>query len=139
MDAAGASSGGVWGAAWKRLCTDRVGLVSLAIVAAFVLLIAAAAAGLVAEGWQQELGLPNALPSFIGPAPAAATSGIAQPTGPNADISAVDPLAPRYQKWAERADVAIGVGGTPAEFAKFIAIEQQRWRAVVARAKIKPD
>jgi tripartite-type tricarboxylate transporter receptor subunit TctC len=37
------------------------------------------------------------------------------------------------------ADSAIGIGGTPAEFAKFIAVEQQRWKAVVARAKIKPD
>ena len=37
------------------------------------------------------------------------------------------------------ADAAIGVGGSPAEFAKFIAVEQQRWKAVVARAKIKPD
>jgi len=36
-------------------------------------------------------------------------------------------------------DAAIGVGSTPAEFAKFIAQEQQRWKAVVARAKIKPD
>jgi tripartite-type tricarboxylate transporter receptor subunit TctC len=36
-------------------------------------------------------------------------------------------------------DAAIGVGSTPAEFAKFIATEQQRWKAVVARAKIKPD
>lgn len=37
------------------------------------------------------------------------------------------------------ADAAIGVGGTPAEFAKFIGVEQQRWKAVIARAKIKPD
>ncbi|GCL63295.1 Bug family tripartite tricarboxylate transporter substrate binding protein [Pseudaquabacterium pictum] len=37
------------------------------------------------------------------------------------------------------ADSAIGVGGTPAEFARFIAAEQQRWKVVVARAKIKPD
>jgi tripartite-type tricarboxylate transporter receptor subunit TctC len=36
-------------------------------------------------------------------------------------------------------DSAIGVGSTPAEFAKFIAVEQQRWKVVVARAKIKPD
>ncbi len=36
-------------------------------------------------------------------------------------------------------EAAIGVGGTPAEFAKFIATEQQRWKQVVARAKIKPD
>ncbi len=37
------------------------------------------------------------------------------------------------------ADAAIAIGGTPAEFAKFIAVEQQRWKAVIARAKIKPD
>jgi tripartite-type tricarboxylate transporter receptor subunit TctC len=36
-------------------------------------------------------------------------------------------------------DAAIAVGGTPAEFAKFIGIEQQRWKAVIGRAKIKPD
>ncbi|HEV7913846.1 MAG TPA: tripartite tricarboxylate transporter substrate binding protein [Albitalea sp.] len=36
-------------------------------------------------------------------------------------------------------DAAIGVGGTPAEFATFIAAEQRRWKVVVARAKIKPD
>jgi tripartite-type tricarboxylate transporter receptor subunit TctC len=37
------------------------------------------------------------------------------------------------------ADAALGVGGTAAEFASFIAAEQKRWQAVVARAKIKPD
>ena len=37
------------------------------------------------------------------------------------------------------ADAAIAVGGTPAEFSSFITVEQQRWKAVIARAKIKPD
>lgn len=37
------------------------------------------------------------------------------------------------------ADAAEAVGNTPAQFAQFIAQEQQRWKAVVARAKIKPD
>ena len=37
------------------------------------------------------------------------------------------------------ADAAIAVGGTPAEFAAFIATEQARWKPVIARAKIKPD
>ncbi len=36
-------------------------------------------------------------------------------------------------------DAAIPVGSTAAEFARFIAIEQQRWRPVIARAKVKPD
>ncbi|NSX12986.1 tripartite tricarboxylate transporter substrate binding protein [Cupriavidus taiwanensis] len=37
------------------------------------------------------------------------------------------------------ADAAIVVGGTPAEFSRFIAQEQQRWKPIIARASIKPD
>jgi len=36
-------------------------------------------------------------------------------------------------------DAAIVVGGTPEEFAKFIAQEQRRWKPIIARAGIKPD
>ena len=36
-------------------------------------------------------------------------------------------------------DTALAMGNTPAEFARFIASEQARWRPVIARAKIKPD
>ena len=36
-------------------------------------------------------------------------------------------------------DAALAVGSTPAEFASFIALEQQRWKLVVTRAKVKPD
>lgn len=36
-------------------------------------------------------------------------------------------------------DAAIPAGGSPAEFARFIAAEQARWKVVTARAKIKPD
>lgn len=36
-------------------------------------------------------------------------------------------------------DAAIAVGSTPAEFAKFIATERTRWKAVIARAGIKAD
>lgn len=36
-------------------------------------------------------------------------------------------------------DAAIAVGSTPAEFAEFIAVEQKRWKTVIARAGIKPD
>jgi tripartite-type tricarboxylate transporter receptor subunit TctC len=36
-------------------------------------------------------------------------------------------------------DTAQAVGNTPAEFARFIAAEQARWKPVIARAKIKPD
>jgi tripartite-type tricarboxylate transporter receptor subunit TctC len=36
-------------------------------------------------------------------------------------------------------DAAQAIGGTPAQFAQFIAQEQKRWKLVVDRAKIKPE
>ena len=36
-------------------------------------------------------------------------------------------------------DAAIAVGSTPAEFAAFIVTERERWKPVLARAKVKPD
>ena len=38
-----------------------------------------------------------------------------------------------------RGDTAQPVGDTPAQYAAFIKTEQERWKLVVARAKIKPD
>jgi len=38
-----------------------------------------------------------------------------------------------------QADAAIAVGSTPAEFAAFVAAERERWKPVIARAKVKPD
>ena len=90
---------GVWAAAWKRLRSDRVGVVSLAVVGAFLLLIALAALGLVAGNWQDEIALPNAPPTFMGPAQKQAETAIVSPTGPRVDLSDVDPLAPRYKEW----------------------------------------
>ncbi|WP_374563715.1 ABC transporter permease [Ideonella sp.] len=96
-------SEGVWHAAWRRFKGDRLGVVCMVIVLAFLLLIAAAAVGLVARHWQQEVGVPNAPPTLLGPAPPEATGAIEQPKGPNVDISDIDPLAPKYKEWAERA------------------------------------
>lgn len=36
-------------------------------------------------------------------------------------------------------DAAEAIGGTPEQFAQFIATEQERWKKVIARAQIKPD
>jgi oligopeptide transport system permease protein len=101
--AAAARSEGVWHAAWRRLRSDRVGMVSLAIVLLFVVLIVLSALGVTARDWQKEVGVPSAPPSFMGPAPKTESSAMAVPSGPNVDISAVDPLAPRYKEWDERA------------------------------------
>jgi len=99
-------SAGVWLTAWRRFKGDRVGMVSMVIVAGFLLLIAAAATGLVAQQWQRELAVPNAPPTFLGPRAgedAGSMAGAeALPQSP-VDLSDIDPLAPRYQEWAERA------------------------------------
>jgi len=96
-------SEGVWHAAWRRFKSDRVGLISMCVVFAFLLLIALAALGLVAQHWQDEVGVPNAPPTFIGAKPGEATAAIEVPKGPNVDISDIDPLAPKYKEWDEKA------------------------------------
>lgn len=96
-------SEGVWHAAWRRFKTDRVGMVSATIVVAFLVLILASWLGLVAKGWQNEVGVANAPPTALGPRPPEAIGAIEVPQGPNVDLSAVDPLAPRYKEWDEAA------------------------------------
>jgi len=96
-------SEGVWHAAWRRFKADRVGLVSLVVVLGFIALIILSALGLVAGQWQNEVGVANAPPGFMGPAAPQSTTAIEVPRGPNIDLSDVDPLAPRYKEWDERA------------------------------------
>lgn len=97
-------SQGVWALAWTRLKTNRVGLVSLGVTLIFVLLLLLAQFGLVAKNWQTEVGTPFAPPHFVGTIKdSSETSAVDSIKGPNVDISAIDPLAPRYQEWNERA------------------------------------
>ena len=75
-------------------------MTSLAIVVAFLALVVAAAAGWIAADWQVERAVADAPPTFLGPRAATAShSVVPEPSGPPLDISAVDPLAPRYAEW----------------------------------------
>jgi peptide/nickel transport system permease protein len=96
-------SQGVWAASWRRLRTNKLGMFCMAIVAFFLVLVVLSGSGLVAKDWQKEVGVPNAQPNFMGPAPAEATGVIVAPKGPNVDLSDIDPLAPKYKEWEERA------------------------------------
>ena len=99
-------SSGVWHAAAQRLRRDRVGSAALLVVAACLLVVGAAALGLIARDWQVERGVPDAPPTFLGAAPsldAPDTPLAAAPSAPRLDISEVDPLAPRYAEWAQAA------------------------------------
>lgn len=105
--AATGPSPGLWALAWRRLRRDRVAMVSLAIVALYVAVMLASYAGLVARDWSAEIGVSYAPPSFVGPAAVEAagpgTAAGAKQAATPVDISDIDPLAPRYAAWQERA------------------------------------
>ena len=93
------ASPGLWALAWRRMRRDTVGMVSLAIVAAFVLLVLASAAGVIAGDWAAEVGVNYAPPGFAGPDPGAAAPAPKAATAVPAAVAAgdeppvVDPLA----------------------------------------------
>jgi len=89
--------------AWLKLRADRVGISSLAIVLGFGLLVVLAQLGLVASNWQREVATPFAPPHWVGPSTDPEEIQTQAEGSPVLDISAVDPLAPDYEKWARQA------------------------------------
>ena len=99
-------SPGLWTLAWRRLVSDGVAMVSLAIVAAFVLLMVLSGLGVIASDWAREVGVNYAPPTFVGPdaaPPAPAESAApgrtgepATPAGPTPgsafESTVVDPI-----------------------------------------------
>src|SRR2546423_2184473 len=69
-DVAHTVSPGLWTLAWRRLRSDRVGMVSLVTVAVFIVMMILSGTGLVASDWAREVGVNYAPPSFVGPDPA---------------------------------------------------------------------
>jgi peptide/nickel transport system permease protein len=59
-----AVSDGLWTLAWKRFKRDRIGMGSMFVVAAFLLLCVGSALGLVGAEWWMEKGVNYARPSF---------------------------------------------------------------------------
>jgi peptide/nickel transport system permease protein len=95
-------SPGLWTLAWRRLRNDRVGMVSLAIVVAFIVLMILSGTGIIASDWSREVGANYAPPSFVGAdesaAPTVSTAapslpGAGQPTAAtDYKSSVVDPI-----------------------------------------------
>jgi peptide/nickel transport system permease protein len=94
-------SPGLWALAWTRLKSDHVGMVSLAIVAAFIVMMVLSALGLIAGDWAKETGINYAPPSFLGDdiEAGARTGAVTSPAGtpgePGSETrpGGVDPLA----------------------------------------------
>jgi oligopeptide transport system permease protein len=93
-----------WTALWRRLQQDRVGAISLGIVVAYLVMILFAAAGVLARGWSDEVGVPYANPALLGDRPnlEAALQKRAAHKGKVPDLSDIDPIAPKYEEWARR-------------------------------------
>jgi peptide/nickel transport system permease protein len=96
-----AVSPGLWALAWRRLRTDKVAMVSLTIVAAFLLLMVLSGTGLIAKNWSKEVGVNYAPPSFVGAdaetagnatGPTASSASSPESEGPT-ELPVVDPLA----------------------------------------------
>ncbi|HLX22676.1 MAG TPA: ABC transporter permease [Usitatibacter sp.] len=99
-------SPGLWTLAWRRLRQDTVGMVSLAVVAFFLAMMLASFTGLIAKDWARERGVSYANPSFLAGnenLEAKAMAGKQAAKAPPVDLSDIDPLAPRYKEWEERA------------------------------------
>lgn len=91
-------SPGLWVLAWRRFRNDRVGLISLNVVAFFVVLVAASWTGLIASDWAREVGVSNAPPTFLGPGHDATLldRAVRSEPSPGAHVdepTVVDPLA----------------------------------------------
>jgi oligopeptide transport system permease protein len=94
----------VWAQAWSRLRRDRVGMASLWVVLAFAVLVLLAQLQLIGAHWQREVGTPFAPPHVVGRIADSAENAVVDVhAGTNVDLSDVDPLAPRYKEWEERA------------------------------------
>ena len=96
-----AVSPGLWALAWRRLRADKVAMVSLTIVAAFLLLMVLSGTGLIAKNWSKEVGVNYAPPSFVGAdaetagnaaGPTASSAGSTESEAPT-ELPVVDPLA----------------------------------------------
>jgi len=113
-------SPGLWTLAWRRLRNDRIGMVSLYLVAAFLVLILLSATGLIAKDWSKEVGVNYAPPSFVGADIEAGTP--AGPATPDATVPAseykssiVDPLGDVIAELKGEKAAAPAAGAAPSE------------------------
>ena len=88
-----AVSPGLWALAWKRLRSDRVAMVSLAIVAVFLVMMLLSATGLLAKDWAREVGVNYAPPTFVGPAESTSAPAETAASDKPTELPIEDPLA----------------------------------------------
>ena len=135
-------SAGLWTLAWRRLRADRVAMAALAVVAAFLLLLAASASGLLAADWEEEVAMNYAPPTFAAPAaappaaPATAQSPEQVAASPAAPPSnEFDPLAGDLREL--RATLGKAVAEPTAERAPSLPFGADKWGHDIIKKTIK--
>ena len=131
-------SPGLWSLAWRRMRQDTVGMVSLVVVVFFLAMMLASYAGLIAKDWSKERGVSYANPSFLAGAENLEAKAMAAKEGasktPPVDLSDIDPLAPRYKEWDER---AAKIAVTEVKRAETLAFGGDKWGRDVLQKAIK--
>jgi peptide/nickel transport system permease protein len=84
------NSPGLWTLAWRRLRSDRIAMVSLAVVALFLAMLVLSSSGLIVADWEDEVAVNYAPPSFLGAQAQQAQSTAAARTD---SANEFDPLA----------------------------------------------
>jgi peptide/nickel transport system permease protein len=120
------SSPGLWILAWRRLIGDRVAVISMTVVAAFLLLTLASGLGLVAANWNDEVAIGYARPAFLGQGektktPAAAADLQAKPTELYPG-TVKDPLAAEMAELRAALDGKVGAGSTASTTAVLVKL-----------------
>ena len=130
-------SPGLWTLAWRRLRQDNIGMVSLVIVGLFIAMMTASFFGLIAKDWSKEKGVSYANPSFLAGAENLEAKAMAQKDAaksPPVDLSDIDPLAPRYKEWEER---AAKIAVTETKRAETLPFGGDKWGRDVLQKAIK--
>ncbi len=76
--------------AWRRLRADKIAMIALAIVAAFLFTLVLSGSGIIAADWEQESGVSYAPPGFVGADASAEIKSEAEAPPPE---NPLDPLA----------------------------------------------
>ncbi len=109
-------SPGLWVLAWRRLIADRIAVISMIVVAAFLLLTAGSMSGLIAANWNDEVAIGYAKPGFVAE-PKVASRNTAAQVGPvvaaeNPPGRVIDPLATELAELRASLGQKVGSGGT---------------------------
>jgi len=129
-------SAGLWTLAWRRLRADRVAMAALALVAAFLVLLAASACGLVAADWEEEVAVNYAPPTFAArqalPAVPDNTPAVATNAPPANEF---DPLADDLREL--RVTLGKAVAEPAAERAPSLPFGADKWGHDIIKKTIK--